>query len=523
MNSPSPNKQKTKVGTSVLVQVFKTLVSILILTGAIGGAWALSLLKEKPAETTPEQLVPQVRVSEVKPYQGNLDLAITGTVVPHREVRLAAEVGGRIAYRSEACRAGSLVQKGDLLVEIDPENFELALKTAEAEVSQSKVMLQETAEEISGLKENVRLSNQQLEILQADFNRNSRLGNVVSQSELDQSKRALLEAETQHSTRANNLATATARLERMKAAVELSQRRLERARLDLERTGIRAPFEGVVVKSMVEQDDFIQAGTVLVHVEDTSRVEVLCNLQESELEWLRSNAPADVPGQTSSESGMRTAYRLPQVPVTIHDTRYPELTWSGRLDRFDGIGRDEMTKAIPVRIVVEEPLLETPSGPKALVRGMYVQCRLEVERGAGESAETLLKLPAVAVRPGGLVWVFRDGKLVSRQVKPLTSVAQDAPEPGLIPGVDSRMVIIRPDEKGLQAGDRVVVSPLSQAADGIEVRLEAEAPPVPAASPGLQEASRPADKGSSKPLPEASAAKPVGEPGDAPTGPETRS
>lgn len=464
---------KKQARSRLVGHVVKTALSLLILLGAGVGAWLLTLLREKPAETSPEQLVPQVRVAAVTQFAGKLDLSVNGTVVPHREVRVAAEVGGRITRRSELCRAGSLVQAGDLLVEIDRENYELALQTAVAEVTQSQEMLRETEKEIEGLRENVRLSAEQTQILKDDFDRNTRLGNVVSQSELDQSRRALLEVQTQHSSRENNLSTALARKLRMEAAVQLSLRRQERAQLDLDRTEIRAPFEGVVVRSMVEQDDFVTAGTVLLSIEDTSRVEVLCNLVETDLNWLRNNAPADLPGQTSDEGGLRAAYRLPQVPVTVSDSRYPDVTWNGRLDRFDGIGRDEMTKAIPVRIVVEQPLQDTPNGPRALVRGMYVQCRLLIETGSESNQPRLLSIPAVAVRPGGLVWIVRDGRIVSRRVRPVTSVAGPSGDPAAIAGLSTRLLVVRQEPDGLQLDDQVVVSPLSQPMDGVAVRIEA--------------------------------------------------
>ena len=51
--------------------------------------------------------------------------------------------------------------------------------------------------------------------------------------------------------------------------------------------------------------------------------------------------------------------------MTIYDPDEPQVTWQGVLERFDGIGRDEITKTIPCRIVIEQPIVHSQSGPRA--------------------------------------------------------------------------------------------------------------------------------------------------------------
>jgi len=469
-----PRQIRLRSGNTAATQVAKTVFSVLILAGSAGLATGLYLLKEPPPDKSPDSLIPQVRIAQVLPFSGSLDLTVTGTVIPHREVRLAAEVTGRISNKTPLCRAGSFVRFEDLLVEIDSETYELAMRTADAEVTQAEIMIRETNREIEGLRENVRISREQLVLLQDELDRNVRLGNAVSRSELDQAKRGLLESQNQLATRENSLDTTLARTERMQASLELAKRRQERAMVDLNRTKITAPFAGVVVRDMVEQDDVVQAGTVLLTVEDTSQVEVLCNLTESDLAWIRKNSPVtNVAGSTSDELGLRSAYYLPKIPVLVSASRDPEIVWEGRLDRFNGIGRDELTKAIPVRIVVDHPVMETANGPRALVRGMYVQCQLKIERGAGmEDPEELLVVPAVAVRPGGYVWVVEDERIYRRVVEVVDSFLR-TPGAGLdSTSGESARTVIRSNGLGLKPGAFVVVSPLSQPTEGSTVRIE---------------------------------------------------
>lgn len=452
---------------AVASHVWKTAVSVVVLAVALAGAVAMLWFREPPAKRTPDQLVPLVRVAAIEPFSGSLSLTVSGTVVPHREVRLAAEVSGRIATKTPQCRAGNRVQTGDVLVVIDRENYELALRTAEAELEQSRIMVSETDRELEWLRENVRLAREQVALLEEEFSRNERLGGVVSRSELDQSKRALLDARTQLASRENTLSTTMTRVDRMTAAFELASRRVERARLDLARTEIRAPFPGVIARDLVEQDDFVQVGTPLIQLEDTELAEVICNLTDNELRWIRRHAPASFPGQTSAESGPWSAYLLPPLPVNIQDPRDDSATWSGRLDRFDGIGRDELTKAIPVRIVVSQPVIEVDGESRALVRGMFVRCTLEIGEASGSSAADLLAVPSLAIRPGGFVWVLegdRIRKVPVARVDRAGASRRGHRDPGL--------AICRLMEGGLRPGDRVVVSPLSQPTDGMIVSVE---------------------------------------------------
>ncbi len=468
-------KAVRQINNTAAMHIAKSVFSLLIIAGSVCVAYGLYILREAPPNKSADLLIPQVRVAAVQMFTGSLDLNVTGTVVPHREVRLAAEVTGRIANRTPLCMAGSFVRTGDLLVEIDAETYELALRTSNAEVLQAEVMILETNKEIEGLRENVRLSTQQVQLLQDEVGRNQRLGDVVSRSELDQSMRGLLEAQNSFATRKNSLDTALARTDRMLASLELAKRRQERARVDLNRTRISAPFDGVVVRAMVEQDDVVQAGAVLLSVEDTSVVDVLCNLSETDLGWIQKNSPVmNQPGSTSDESGLRAAYYLPKLPVIISGSRYPEIVWQGRLDRFNGIGRDELTKATPIRIIVEKPVLDTANGPKALVRGMYVQCQLKIDRLAdGPNNDELLVVPAEAVRPGGYVWMVEDQKIYHKVVEVVDNIEKgsfkiDGGSPD-----QSGMSVIRANGSGLKPGFSVVTSPLTQPTDGSSVIIEA--------------------------------------------------
>jgi multidrug efflux pump subunit AcrA (membrane-fusion protein) len=239
---------------------------------------------------------------------------------------------------------------------------------------------------------------------------------------------------------------------------------LEKAKLDLSRTKITAPVDGVVVVDSVEKDSYVKKGTALVTIEDTSAVEVKCSLRVDELAWIWRSAPAAVAGQKPSD--VAADYAICETPVTVvYRLGERDCEWTGSLCRYDGIGLDETTRTVPCRVVVANPT-EARSGdrsespaesssndcPPALVRGMFVSVKIHV---AGQG--NLLSVPAAAVRPGGRLWLVQDDKLQLLDNISVVSILDDR-------------VLIRQGQVHPRVNDRVVVSHLPFAESGMAVR-----------------------------------------------------
>ncbi len=445
-------------------ETLKTAVSAVVVSMSIGLAVYLYLNKPKPKNRVGNTLVPTVVAAPVEVYRGHLDLTVSGTVVPYREISLAAEVGGIITEVFPECEPGGFVAGGTPLMVIDRESYELEVKTAEAEVAQSKNSITETEKELEGLEQRINIARRDVELLQAELSRNTRLGGTISASELDQVKRSLLAAESQLVALQNNQATATARQERARSGLDLATRRLERAQLNLSKTLIKAPDTGVIVRKNVQQGSFVSIGTPLLTFEVTHRAEVICNLANSDLLWIRQNAAAS---DATNADDPRHAYQLPRMPVKIFDQNEPDFVWQGTLERYDGIGLDPQTKTIPVRIVVDQPVIRTRLGNRALVRGMFVKCRIETPSSANDGSR-FLTVPTKSIRSGGIVWTVEDGKLRRHSVKVVNQLTNAAAGEN---SAGENLAVVRQTEGGLAPGAMVVVSPLGQPTEGMAVIL----------------------------------------------------
>jgi multidrug efflux pump subunit AcrA (membrane-fusion protein) len=475
--------------SNVSREVIKYSISALILVLSFFAAVWLGGLAKKPATQESDALITQVDVAAVSDWFGTLDLVVPGMVKPHREIQISSEVGGRILKKYPEFQAGSFVLAGTKLAEIDAKDYQADLDVLKADLEQSKKRLEENKRQIEGEKRNVELAENDLAIQQRDFARTKRLASALSRSEVDQARQALNNARTILTGRKNTLDLLKASATRLQSAVTVSENQLKRSQLNLGRVTIVAPVDGVIVEESIQENDFVRVGDRIAMFEDTSIAEVRCNLTTSELNWVRKNSKGQE-GSSGDAGNAETidprllAYQLPKTDVTIFEADAPDVQWKGTLTRFDGIGRDEITKTVPCRIIIPRPIADAGSGPRALVRNMYVKCRIEVQTSSGGDGRELMVFDELALQPGNYVWKVVDSKLRKAYLEVVDRTEKT------VSGKRQGLVICRAVDGSIRSGDQVVVSPLSQPTDNAEVivsddslaRVGAKAAPVLPAS-----------------------------------------
>lgn len=421
-------------------EIARFIIPLVILAGGVVGMFALSGQRElEPKEQQPVQ-APLVSTVTAVEHDGTLDIEVDGVVVPYREITLSAEVDGRVIFKSDNCRAGRYVDKDTLLIEIDPRDYQLEARRLTHGVDKPINGSGELSLDTVDPESLIGLAEEELTLQRREFERLEKLADslAVTESQIDQGKRSVLLAQN---------------------AVLTLRNQLEKAELNLSRTKIQLPVGGVIVNDSAEQGDYVRKGTPLVTMEDTSKVEIKCNLRMEELYWLWAQiGSADT--VKARESGPAIDYEIPRTPVTVvYRLAGHEYLWDGILDRYQGIGLDEATRTVPCRVVVEnpravrrpdaEPVGNRHTGPPALVRGMYVTVIVKAQPLA-----TLLQLPEAAVRPGNKIWVARDGKLEIIEVR--------------VVGTTGEHAVVQAGS--LAPGDKVVVTPLAVATSGMDVR-----------------------------------------------------
>ena len=321
--------------------------AILILGSA--AAWALARGRPAPEARIPDAPPPWVEVMEVAPRDYRIRLRTHGSVEPHTEIDLLAETAGRVVEVSAALVAGGFFDAGEILVELDPRDAEIALDRAEAALARRA--------------SEARLAGTKLERLRA-----------LATNEAA-STATLAEAEHRR-----QIALA---LEREARAAR------EQARRELERTRVRAPFAGRVRSKRVGAGQYIARGGVLARVHPVDYAEVRLPLPIPEVALLGLSY--------ASDAAERPVVRLRAASGD------PSVAWTGRIVRTEGeIAPRSRMQNVVAR--VEDPYgLASQRGRPPLSMGLFVEATI-----LGRTLHEVVVLPRSAITADGAVLVLDD-------------------------------------------------------------------------------------------------------------------
>ena len=378
-----------------VIQVIFTIVLIAV------GAFGMIKLTESKSQIKKRKVatsLPMVRTMVVQTASKAMVIRGEGTVRPLNEIDLAPQVSGKVVFLSPSMINGGAFKKGETLLRIEPEDYRLAATLQESKVKNAQSLLRLAEEESEAAKEEW----QQL------YSDDAKEGKEPSPLVLKQPQ----------------LAAARAKL-------AADQADLRNALLALERTDIKAPFNGRVEVEDVGLGQYVRVGEELATLFSTEVVEIVVPLEDENLFWFH------VPGFTPGDG--------PGAAATVR-ARFAgrSCAWEGRVVRAEG-KMDERTRMVRVVVRVDKPYAARPP----LAVGLFVSVEIE-----GRHMADLAVIPRSALHQGDTVWVVDpDDRLSYRKVQ--------------VARIDGEQVQV---ESGLKTGDQVVVSPLKTVTDGMAVR-----------------------------------------------------
>ncbi len=340
----------------------RRLLPLAVLLGGFAVA-ALMIATGPEVQPRPSRAVaPLVRVVEVVPKTVQLRTWTHGTVVPRTESDLVPEVDGRVVEISPSLVSGGFFAKGDVLLRIEPVDYEVALEQARAGLARAQSDLA-----------NARKSHER----QHDLVRRG----ATSDSQRDDALNRV------------RIAGAT-----LREAVAL----LSRAERDLERTEMTAPYDGRVRSERVDVGQFVKRGTAVGTIYAVDFAEVRLPIHDEELAYL--NLPLGRAEQATGTS----------VPVILR-ARFAgaEHEWHGEVVRTEG-ELDPNTRMVNVVARVPEPYMSQDGRPPLSV-GLFVEVEIQ-----GETFPNLVVLPRSALRGESQVLIVdRESRLRFRDVEVL--------------------------------------------------------------------------------------------------------
>ncbi|MEP3481707.1 MAG: HlyD family efflux transporter periplasmic adaptor subunit [Fuerstiella sp.] len=460
---------------------FRWMAPLLVLAAAGLFIFAMGRQQKPNRKKAAPRLSIPVEIVNAAVHTGPLDIEANGVAIPFREVKLTAQVGGEVVFKANSLSPGQYVTKNETLLKIDPESYQLEVARLEQEYAKAEQDLVNIQVKTENTQRLLQLNREMVGLRQKDVQRLDRLRstNATSAAESDAMRMAWLTT-TEHLTmEENQLREFASQTKTLQMTRELVSLQLRRAKLDMKRTTITAPFSGVVIANHVEQNGSVLPGTAIATIEDTSKVEVRCSLRSDDLEFILQNGPSTPTTQrhqtietsisadhpvTDAKADASAPYRLPPTAVTIECERGGrQYQWTGVLSRPDGLGIDTRTRTMPVRILVPNPTgrpdpttmaERSPADPPttALLRGMFVKVKLHCEPQA-----SFLSIPESVVRPGKTVWIMRDGKL---QIQPIRIVR-----------IEEGRAYFDSRQSTLTATDSIISSPVPNARAGLSVSL----------------------------------------------------
>ena len=291
------------------------------------------------------------------------DITAMGTVRPEQEIVLSPRVSGEIVSISESFTPGGFVEEGQVLLRIDPADYEVNLLQRQSELRQATADLE-------------------LELGRQDL-----------------AKKDYQELEGTISPEYKTLVLREPQLNTARARVEAAQAAVRRAELDLERTRIRAPFPAHIINREANVGSQVSPGEPLGRLVGIESYWVEAAVPVSNLRWIEFPEASERTG-----SSVRVRNRA----------AWPEDTFrAGKVYRLIG-ALENQTRLARVLLTVADPLAHEPesAGLPPLMVGTFVEARIE-----GKPIEDVIRMDRDFLRQNNTVWLKEDGVLRIREVE----------------------------------------------------------------------------------------------------------
>lgn len=255
------------------------------------------------------------------------------------------------------------VKRGDLLVELDPSDFQVALNQAEAKLAEAKAdlsMSQRRVDEgvsvVNRSLEDITSAESKLAFAKRDFNRYSELykDGIVSKQDYEKSKTAYEVAlanfnSAQESSMASQhaLASGKAKEQASEAAIKRLEAEVEQAKLNLQYTKIYAPQDGKVSARSVEKGNYVSVGQPLMNIVP-EQVWVVANFKEIQLTNMKPGQPVSIKVDTYSHKRFQGHVDSIQRSTGAKSSLFPPENAVGSYVKI--------VQRVPVKIVFDEDI-----------------------------------------------------------------------------------------------------------------------------------------------------------------------
>ncbi len=401
---------------------------IILLTGAAAYA-ALKATRPEPKPIEPQEKAWTVATETVVPRALSPNLRLFGRTESPKTARLTSGVEADVL--DVPAREGDQVRARELLVSLDDREVALLLAQHRAEIAQIAAEIELEKEKHANDLRALEHEQELLALARREMERAQRLvnTNLGSQSQLDAARQTVERQTIAVNSRELAIRQHRSVMARLESRLDQAEAVRQRSSLDLERTRVTAPFDGRLTEVSVSVGDRVKNGDHLVSMYDTTAMEIRAQVPTASLPLVRQSL-------------------LQRRPLTARS-------------RVDGIGVEAVLDRISGEVRAgsggADALFTIHDGSPWLPLGRTVELIVELP-----PVEEAVALPLEALYGTNLIYLFDEGQMKGVTVERLGEIHAD--------GRDRRL-LVRSD--GLKPGDRVIVTQLPNAIDGLRVRAVA--------------------------------------------------
>ena len=368
------------------------ILPIAVLVGGIGLAAGFSAMKKPPEEKPPQDMRPLVAAQPIHLDAITLDVKSYGIVQPKDRTELIAQVSGQVISVAGQFVEGAFVKQGDILARIDPNDYEADLIEAQAGLAQANSALE--------------IERAQAHVAKAEWERIKADSSDITASALYLRKPQLAE-----------------KMARYRSA----QASVKRAKRNLERTYIKAPYDAIINARSISLGSVVNPGNSFGSLSATSVAEVRLPVADKELQYLNNGGIGATVLFSAQFAGKET-------------------TWQAKVVRSEGVIDQKSRMSY---LVAQLP---TPYANKTqpLRFGSYVNASIE-----GRAVNNAIVVPHHLVKENKIA-ILNDDLTLS--FKTLNIIREQ-----------NGMVIA---DQGLNEGEQLITSALEYPTEGMAVKIE---------------------------------------------------
>lgn len=405
----------------------KVIAPVLVLVLGIVSFVGLKATRPEVPQRPARELVWPVKTVTASFADFQPSIRLYGQTIAGRRVDLRSLVGGEVVDTGANLREGGVIKKGEVLLRVDPFQYEGALDEAKAKLAEARARYREIEATIENEQDALARSKEQLVISKRDLQRAVPLAKrgTVSKKVADDRRLVVSEREQSVELRSNNLSIQQARADQQRAIISQLDWGVRRATRNLEDTVLNAPFDAYVTSVSAEVGRIVSANDQVATLLDANWVDVRFSLSDRQYGRIVSN-----------KRGLEGI----AVDVLWHVGDTP-VRYRARIQR---VAAEIAAEKGGVDIYAQ---LDDPNTPVSIRAGAFVEVRVP-----DRAYKNVARLPQTALYRGERVYVIENGRLVGRKVD--------------LVGAAGEQILVRGN---LAEGDRVVTTRLSNISDGLRV------------------------------------------------------